>query len=163
MKLWSVILISVLLCATTSVHADGLFLEGGLGFHHSTDSQSIFLSYQIDSPPIFGLNSFYDVALGAWNGQNRNEAIVLAKGLWWNFPRKAYLCIEPGGAYIRKTTDNLSTHLEFAFRFAVGMRTENIDLSAGYRHFSNGKGIFHWTDTPNFGENFITLQIGYLL
>jgi hypothetical protein len=40
---------------------------------------------------------------------------------------------------------------------------DKIDLSLAYRHFSNGDGIFDWSDTPNFGENFITLQIGYLL
>ena len=162
MKLWNVILIPVLLCATTSAHADGVFLEGGLGIHYSTDSQSMFLSYHIDSPPIFGLNNYYDVALGSWNGTNRNNAIVLAKGIWWNLPGKSYLSLEPGGAYIAKTTENLGTRLQFAFRFALGVRTEKIDLSAGYRHFSNGKELFHWTDTSNYGENFITLQIGYL-
>jgi hypothetical protein len=163
MKLWKVILIPVFLCAATSAHADGIFLEGGQGLFQSTDSQAMFLSYLIDSPPIFGLNSFYKVALGSWNGQNRNDAIVLTKGIWWNLSRKSYLCFEPGGAYITETTHNLGTHLQFAFRFALGMRTEKIDYSIGYRHFSNGKGIFHWTDTPNFSDNFITLQIGYLL
>jgi len=163
MRLWKVIFIPMLLFATTSAHADGVFLEGGQGLFQSTDSQAMFLSYQKDSPPIFGVNSFSKVALGSWNGQNRNDAIVLAQGIWWNLSRKSYLCFEPGGAYITKTTHNLGTPLEFAFRSALGIRTGKYDLSVGYRHFSNGKGIFHWTDTPNFGENFITLQIGYFL
>ena len=163
MKLLKVIFIPMLLFAATSAHADGVFLEGGQGLFQSTDSQAMFLSYQKDSPPIFGVNSFSKVALGFWNGQYRNDAIVLAQGIWWNLSKKSYLCFEPGGAYIKETTHNLGTHLEFAFRSAVGIRIEKYDLSVGYRHFSNGKGIFHWTDTPNFGENFITLQIGYLL
>ena len=163
MRLWKVIFIPILLLATTSAHADGVFLEGGQGLFQSTDSQAMFLSYQKDSPPIFGFNSFYKVALGSWNGQNRNDAIIFAKGIWLNLSRKSYLCFEPGGAYITKTTHNLGTHLQFSGRLALGMRTEKIDLSIGYRHFSNGAGIFHWTDTSNFSDNFITLQIGYLL
>jgi hypothetical protein len=157
------ILIPVFLCIATSALADGVFLEGGQGIFHSTDSQAVFLSYQRDSSPFFGLDSFYKVALGSWNGRNRNDAIILAKGIWWNLSGKSYFCFEPGGAYITETTHNLGTHLQFAFRFALGMRTEKIDLSVGYRHFSNGKGIFHWTKTQNFSDNFLTLQIGYLL
>ena len=163
MRLWMVILIPMYLCTTISAHADGVFLEGGQGFFRSADSQVMHLSYQIDATSIFGLNIFYKGALGSWNGHNRNDAIVLAMGILWNLPRKSYICFEPGVAYITETTDNLGTHLQFAFRFALGMRLDKIDLSVGYRHFSNGDGIFNWSDAPNYGENFITLQIGYLL
>jgi hypothetical protein len=163
MKLWMVILIPIYLCTTTSARADGVFLEGGQGFFRSADSRAIFLSYQIDTPSIFGINTFCKGELGSWNGQNSNNAVVLALGLLWNLPRKSYICFEPGGAYITKTTDNLGTHLQFALRFAMGMKFDKIDLSVGYKHFSNGDGILNWTDTPNYGENFITLQIGYLL
>jgi hypothetical protein len=162
MRMWMVVLIPVLLYCSTSAHADGVFLEGGQGFHYSTNSQAIFLSYQKDSPRLFGLNSYYDVTLGSWNGPNRNNALVLAKGLWMNLSDKSYITLEPGGAYLSRTTDNLGTRLQFAFRSALGIKTEKYDLSVGYKHFSNGKGIFHWTDTANYGENFITLQIGYL-
>ncbi|MGO9145646.1 MAG: acyloxyacyl hydrolase [Desulfomonilia bacterium] len=162
MKICIVILIPVLLYYSTPVYADGVFLEGGQGFHYSTDSQVIFLSYHIDSPPLFGLNSYYNAALGSWNGSNHNNAISLTKGLWMNLSGKSYISFEPGGAYLRSTTENLGTRLQFAFRSALGIRTEKYDLSVGYRHFSNGKGIFHWTDTANYGENFITFQIGYL-
>jgi hypothetical protein len=163
MRLWILVLLTVFLYCSTPAHADGVFLEGGQGLFRSTDSQARFLSYQIDTPPILKLNGFYKVALGFWDGQYRNDVIVLAKGIWWNLPEKTYFSFEPGGAYIRYTTQNLGTHLQFAFRFALGMRTEKIDLSVGYRHFSDGKAIFHWTITPNYGENFITLQLGYLL
>ena len=163
MKLWMVIIIPIYLCTTIPANADGVFLEGGQGIFHSADSQVMFLSYQIDTPSIFGLDTFCKGALGSWNGDNRNDAIVLALGILWNLPGKSYICFEPGGAYISETTDNLGTHLQFALRFALGMRLDKIDLSVGYRHFSNGDGIFDWSDTPNYGENFITLQIGYLL
>ena len=163
MRLCLVLLVPVFLFTATSAHADGIFLEGGQGIFHSTDSKAVFLGYQMDSSPIFGLKSFYKAALGSWDGKNRNDAIVLAKGIWCNLSGKSYLCFEPGGAYITETTHTLGTHLQFALRFALGMRAEKIDLSLGYRHFSNGEGIFHWSHTSNLSDNFITLQIGYLL
>jgi hypothetical protein len=163
MRLWMVVLIPMLLYCSTPAYADGVFLESGQGFYCSTDSKVISFSYQIDTPPLLGLNSYYDVALGSWDGPDRNNALVFSKGIWMNLYGKAYISLEPGGAYLGRTTSNLGTRLQFAFRSALGIRTKNIDLSVGYKHFSNGKGIFRWTDTPNFGENFITLQIGYLL
>jgi hypothetical protein len=163
LKIWIVVLIPVLFFCSTQACADGVFLEGGQGFYYSEDSRILFLSYQIDSPQLLGLNSYYDVALGSWNGPDRNTAIIFAKGLWLNLYRKSYITLEPGIAYVERTTSNLGTHLQFAFRSALGIRTEKYDLSVGYKHFSNGKGIFHWTDTTNLSENFITFQIGYLL
>jgi hypothetical protein len=163
MRLCLVILIPILLYCSKPAHADGVFLENGLGFYKSTDSQAIFLSYQRDSPPLFSLKSYYDVAVGSWNGPNRNNAIVLAKGIWVNLSEKSYISLEPGGAYLGRTTENLGTRLQFAFRSALGIRIEKFDLSVGYKHFSNGKGIFHWTNKSNFSENFFTFQIGYLL
>jgi len=163
LRIWIVVLILVLLYYSTPSYANGVFLEGGQGIYYSTDSRTIFLSYQIDSPQLFGLNSNYNVALGSWNGPDHNNALILTKGIWMNLHGKTYISFEPGGAYIRRTTNNLGTRLQFAFRSALGIRTEEYDFSIGYKHFSNGKGIFHWTDTANFGENFITLQIGYLL
>lgn len=156
------ILIPVFLCATPLAYADGVFLEGGQGIFRSTDAQAIFLSYQRDASPLFGINSFYKAAIGAWNGENRNEAIVLTKGFWWDLSGTSYFCFEPGGAYVTKTTDNLGTPLQFAFRFALGMRKDNFDYSIAFRHFSNGAGIFHWTEKANCSDNFITVQVGYL-
>ena len=137
MKLWRVIIFPVFLYATTSAHADGAFIEGGLGFKFSTDSKAMFLSYHIDSSPIFRIKSFYNLALGSWNGQNHNNAIVLVKGIWWDLPSKTYFSFEPGGAYMVKTSNNLGTHLQFAFRFALGMRAEKIDLSNQLQNYQN--------------------------
>jgi hypothetical protein len=163
LKFWIVVLIPVFLYCSTPACADGVSLEGGQGFHHSTNSQAIFLGYQIDSPQLLGLDSYWVASLGAWNGPERNTAVILAKGVSLNLDKKWYISFEPGGACIGRTTNNLGTRLEFAIRTALGIKSEKYDLSVGYKHFSNGKGIFHWTDTPNFGENFITLQICYLL
>lgn len=163
MRHWKVIFIMIFLFAAPSAYADGVLLDGGQGIFHSTDSQAIFLRYQKDSSPLLGMKSSYTVAVGTWNGENHNNAVILAKGVWWELSGKKYLCFEPGGAYITETTKNLGTHLQFAFRVALGMRTDKYDLSVNFRHFSNGEGIFHWSETPNRSDNFITLQIGYLL
>lgn len=162
MKRWIGTLIPLYFIFVTSAYADGIFFEGGSGFFYSDVSQSLFLSYHLDSPQIFGFDTFYGLAFGTWNGDNGNDAVVLVKGFVWNLPEKTYLCIEPGGAYITEITDNLGTNLQFAFRGALGIRIQTLDLSVGYRHFSNGKGVFRWTDTANRGENFATFQIGYL-
>lgn len=156
-------IVPLFICTAISAHADGLFLEGGFGFYKSSPSQVLILSYQRDSRPLFGFESYYRAALGSWNGQDRNSAVVLAKGIRVNLLGKSYLCFEPGGAYVTETTGNLGTHLQFVLRSALGVRTEKFDLSLGYKHISNGKGVFHWTKRANHGENFITLQIGYLL
>ncbi len=36
-----------------------------------------------------------------------------------------------------KTSNNLGTHLQFAFRFALGMRAEKIDLSNQLQNYQN--------------------------
>jgi len=139
-----------------------VFLAGSLGLFKSKGSQALFVSYQKDSSPIFGLDSFCEVMLGSWNGGKRNNAIALSKGIRWNFHGKSYACFKPGGAYVTHTSSNTGTHLQFALDFALGTRRENIDLSVSFKHFSNGKKIFHWTHHSNKGENFVTLQAGYL-
>lgn len=161
--MWIAVLVLGLLCCSSPADADGIHLEGGQGFYYSSESQAVFLSYQRDSSPLWLLNTYQSVAIGSWNGPESNNALVLAEGLWISLDGQSYLTVEPGVAYLGRTTDNLGTRLEFAFRSALGIRAEKYDVSIGYKHFSNGKGVFRWTDTPNHGENFITLQIVYLL
>jgi Lipid A 3-O-deacylase (PagL) len=152
----------VSLCTPTLSHADGVFLEGGLGFYKSSDSQAVFLRYQKESSPLFGIDSYYDAAIATWNGQNHNDAVIITKGIRIDLVKKTYFGFEAGGAYLERTTDNLGTRLQFAFRFVLGLKVEAFDLGFCYNHFSNGKGIFNWTSTPNYGENFFTLQLGYV-
>lgn len=155
------ILICVLLFTAASAQGGSINLEGGPGFYKSLDSLSVFLNYHLDSSPFFGFRSFYGMSFGYWNGDNSNNAIILAKGILFNLSGDSYFCFEPGGAYVTQTTSNLGTPLQFSFRFALGARREDMDISLGYRHFSNGKGVFRWTEKANYGENFITVQAGY--
>jgi hypothetical protein len=164
LKFWNVLIFACLfLCASLPVYADGVFLEGGQGLFQSQYSQGVFLSYQKDSRPFFGIDGYYNISIGSWNDHYRNDVITLSKGFLWGFSDNKYLCFEPGGAYVTETTHNLGTHTQFSLKFALGMRKDKIDYSICYRHFSNGAGIFGWTTKANLGENFITLQIGYLL
>jgi hypothetical protein len=161
MRLLLILLFS-LLCLPQTAYADGVLLESGLGFYESNNSEVVFLRYQLDSAPLFGFNSYYDLALGTWNGRNHNDAIVITKGMRWGINEKMHFDFEAGGAYLERTTNNLGTRLQFAFRFALGVQAGKFDIALGYNHFSNGKGIFQWTSTSNLGENFITLHLGYL-
>lgn len=163
LNIWKVmILVSLFSCTCITAHADGVYLEGGQGFIHSTDAQVFFLDYQIESRPFFGINSFYSAAIGAWSGKQRNKAVILSKGFWWSLYDTSYFCFEPGGAYVTETTENLGTHPQFSLKFALGMRKDNFDYSLCYRHFSNGAGIFQWTSESNLSENFMMIQVGYL-
>lgn len=162
MKLWIIILITVLFFTSASAYADGLSVEAGQGIFKSLDSRAIFLGYQLHSSlSIYSFDVYYKGSVGSWNGHNNNNTVILALGILLNMPEKWYICFEPGGAYVEKTTDNLGTNLQFALRFAAGMKFDMFDISLAYRHFSNGDGIFNWSDTPNFGENFLTLQAAY--
>jgi hypothetical protein len=161
MKLLLALLFSIL-CLPSLVRADELLLESGLGFYKSNNSEIVFLRYQMDSAPLFGFDSYYDFAFGTWNGQNHNDAMIITKGIRQGLSEQLYFDFEAGGAYLDRTTNNLGTRLQFAFRFALGLKMGKFDIALGYNHFSNGKGIFQWTSTSNLSENFITLNIGYL-
>ncbi|HUL00481.1 MAG TPA: acyloxyacyl hydrolase [Nitrospirota bacterium] len=162
MKMQMAILFFLSLCAPSLSQADDVVLEGGFGFYKSSDSQAVFLRYQKESSPLFGIDSYYDAALASWNGNDHNDALIITKGIRIDLVKETYFAFEAGGAYLERTTHNLGTRLQFAFRFALGMKVGAFDLGIGYNHLSNGKGIFHWTNTTNYGENFITCQLGYV-
>lgn len=146
----------------TSLRADGVFLAGSVGSFKSKGSEALFIGYQRDASAIFTFDSFNELMLGSWNGGKRNNIIALSKGIRWNFYGQSYTCLRAGGAYVSGTSSNMGTHLQFAFDLALGVRMERIDLSIGFKHFSNGKKIFNWTHHSNDGENFITIQTGYI-
>jgi hypothetical protein len=161
MRPWIVLLIVLLFRIPSTACADGLFVEGGVGVIHSRLSDAGFFRYYKDTSPVFGCRSYYDFSLAHWNGRNENDAVVIGRGVLWNWTEKYYSSFEAGGAYLWQTTENLGTRAQFAFRFASGLKVETFDISAGYIHYSNGQEIFRWSsDTPNKSENFVTIQIG---
>jgi len=163
MRPWIVLLIVLLFRIPSAAYADGLFVEGGVGIIHSRLSDAGFLRYYKDTSPVFGNPSFYDFSLAHWNGRNDNYAVAIGRGMLLNWTGGYYSSFEAGGAYLWQTTENLGTRMQFAFRFALGLRTGNFDFSAGYIHISNGQEIFRWSsDTPNKSENFVTIQIGHM-
>ncbi|MFA5073159.1 MAG: acyloxyacyl hydrolase [Nitrospirota bacterium] len=152
---------ALLLCCSNASYGDEILLEGGRGFHQSNHSEVFFLRYQKDSSPLFGLDSYYGLAAATWSGTAHNSAIILTKGIRFDVFRQVFAGFEGGGAYLKRTTRNLGTRLQFALRAFTGVRIESFDVGIGYNHFSNGKGVFGWTKTANHGENFVTLQVGY--
>ena len=136
-----------------------LSLEAGTGFYYSDNAEALFLRYQRDATPWFGLTEYIELSLGGWNGPTGTEAIGISRGAAWFWTTKYYLAGSAGIGYIADKTDNLGTHFQFLFRVALGRRGETYDLSVGWVHYSNGKYFFGW-EGPNNGENFITLQVG---
>lgn len=156
------VLLCFVLCLPLPAHADAVLLESGLGFHTSHHSKVLFLRYHKDSDPLFWFDSYYALGLATWSGKRHNNAAIIAKGVRWKFLETMHFDFEGGGAYIQRTTRNLGTRLQFAWRCALGLQTEKFDFALGYNHLSNGKSVFHWSNAPNLGENFITLHLGYL-
>jgi hypothetical protein len=148
-----------LLVLSPDVFADTLSLETGQGFHHSGNTQALFVRYQKDAPLLFGQQGFYEGSVGAWNGPNRVETVGIARGLRFGLGETGYLSAQFGLNYITRKTENLGTLFQFASRLTVGRSIGEYDVSLGYVHFSNGKYFFGW-DGPNYGENFVTVQIG---
>lgn len=156
-----VLLAAIFVCPTPAIAADVMSLEAGIGVHHSGNSEAVFLRYQIDAPLLLGLDGYYEASLGAWNGSNRAGSIGISRGVQWFWGEMGYLAGSAGMAYLTETTDNLGTRFQFLFRAALGRRGDQYDFSLGYVHYSNGKYFFGW-DGPNYGENYITLQLGRL-
>ena len=148
-----------LLALSPDVFADALSLETGQGFHHSGNTQALFVRYQKDAPLLFGQKGFYEGSVGAWNGPNRVETVGIARGLRFDWGGTAYFSAQFGLNYITRKTENLGTLFQFASRLTIGRSIGEYDVSLGYVHFSNGKYFFGW-DGPNYGENFVTVQIG---
>ena len=149
-----------LLCPQRA-RADMLSLETGRGFHRSTHSDILYLRYHWDAPALFTLPGYYEALLAGWNGRSRAAAVGIARSAQWSFNDRYYLDGSAGVAWLDKTTRNLGTRFQFAFRLAVGRRFDDWELSIGYEHFSNGKLFFNW-DGPNNGENFGVIRVGYL-
>jgi len=145
----------------TPATADGLFVEGGSGIIQSMSTDVVLLRYQKDGMPLFGHDGFYEGIYANWNGGNHAVDIAIARGLRWKLKDEGYFSSSFGAGYIDRETDNLGTHFEFYFRFALGKRTGRYDMSLGYVHISNGKLIFGWRGADN-GENFVTFSIGSL-
>ncbi len=152
-------LLLILITSSSSVYADGLFVEAGPGIFYSEDTTVSLVRFQKDTSKLFGHESFYEAAYASWNGENSNRAVSLARGLRWGDPGRAYRSADIGICHISRTTGNLGTPFQFYFRAASGMKVGGTDLSIGFIHYSNGKLVFRWHG-PNRSENFLTVSIG---
>ncbi len=146
-------------CLAATAHADTISVETGRGFHHSQHTEALFLRYEHEAPALFGYESFYEISAATWNGKNNASAIGVGRGARLSWGNKNYFSASIGPSFINRTTENLGTLCQFSLRFALGRQAGGYDLSLGYNHYSNGKGLFEWKG-PNWGENFLTVQIG---
>lgn len=141
--------------------ADLFALERGRGNHNSRGSNATFLRYQHDMRPLWGTMGFVEFAGGVWDGNYENRTVGGGGGLRYTLTERGYVSAAAGPAYVTDRTDHLGTHLQFQWRLALGWRIGRVDLALAQIHYSNGKSIFRW-EGANVGDNFLTLQIGYL-
>lgn len=147
--------------AAAPARADLLAFETGRGNHNSRGSDAWFLRYQHDMWPVWKTTGFLEFAGGSWDGNFKNRSVSAGAGLRYPLVKQTYFSVATGLAYVTDRTDNLGTHPQIQWRFALGWRVGSVDLALAQIHYSNGKSIFRWEHT-NVGDNFLTLQIGYL-
>lgn len=147
--------------AAPAARADLFAFESGRGNHNSRGSDARFLRYQHDMLSLWKFVGFIEFTGGSWDGDNKNSSVGAGGGLRYAFTKRSYFSTAVGIAYVTDRTDNLGTHPQFQWRFALGRRIGRVDLALAQIHYSNGKSIFRW-EGPNVGDNFLTLQIGYL-
>jgi hypothetical protein len=157
-------LLLALACAVAPARADLVAFETGRGNHNSRGSDAWFLRYQRDMLPLWESTGFIEFAGGAWDGDTiKNRVLGAGGGLRHMITKSSYASLSAGLAWVTDRTDNLGTHPQFQWRFALGWRVGRADLALAQIHYSNGRSVFHWKrDRPNVGDNFLTLQIGYL-
>ncbi len=157
-----VFLVAIFLClAASNVAADGLFIEAGPGWFCSTGAVLSLVRFDKDTSALFGQDSFYEFTYASWDGQNRNRAVSIARGLRWKAPAPFFWTFNAGISHVYTTTNNLGTEFQFYFRGSYGVTVGKAELSLGLIHYSNGKLVFRW-DGPNDGENFATVSVGLI-
>ena len=65
-----------------------------------------------------------------------------------------------GPAYIRETTDRLSSHLQFYFGGYIGKKVNEYEIKVGFHHLSNGS-YFFGTPGPNMPEEYLTFVLSF--
>lgn len=154
-------LMLVLAFAAVPARADLIAFESGRGNHNSRGSDAWFLRYQHDMLPLWETTGFIEFTGGSWDGDIKNRVVAAGGGLRYALTKRSYASLAAGLAYVTTRTNNLGTHPQFQWRFALGWRVGRVDLALAQVHYSNGKSIFRW-EGANVGDNFLTLQIGYL-
>jgi hypothetical protein len=156
------VLMFALAFAVAPARADLFAFESGRGNHNSRGSDAWFMRYQHDMLPLWKTTGFIEFTGGSWDGDIKNRVVGAGGGLRYALTKRSYASLAAGLAYVTDRTDNLGTHPQFQWRFALGWRVGRVDLALAQIHYSNGKSIFRW-EGANVGDNFLTLQIGYWL
>ncbi len=107
-------------------------------------SRGLFLGYR---PPAQHWGYF----AGGWRGGNYNDEIYGA-GYHCGFGK---LSLQLGVSYITDLNNINGTHWNFATDVAYRLGRH---WALSYRHFSNADFIFHWSNGPNRGWNFVSIE-----
>lgn len=125
-------------------------LGAGVGY---TNSNLLLLGFTEPTRPFFGVRTYTQYNLGAWDGRREASVIGVAKGLEWGLG-SARLRLSTGGSFISETNSRLSTHFEFYEQLMLQHRLADFDIALSYRHWSNAN-----MRSPNLGMDFVGVQI----
>ena len=125
-------------------------LGAGVGY---TNSNLLLLGYTEPTRPIWGVSTYTQYNVGAWDGRREASVVGVAKGLEWALGR-ARLRLSSGASLISETSSRLSSNFEFYEQLMLQHRLSDFDIALSYRHWSNAN-----IKSPNLGMDFIGVQI----
>lgn len=125
-------------------------LATGLGY---TNSNLLLLGVTQPAAPIFGMRSYTQYNVGAWDGRREAQVLGVAKGLQWRFG-SSEVRLSTGGSLISETNSRLGSVFEFYEQLMFKQRIASLDIAVSYRHWSNAN-----LKSPNLGMDFLGLQL----
>jgi hypothetical protein len=124
------------------------FVGAGVQF---ADGGGVFITYQAKR---------FEYQLSLWNGNSNN--IALGVGYPLRIGRKVQFGWVPGIAAVGRRTEVLGTYWQFHNRFELTYAPSfNLQAHLAWVHYSNCSQLCDHTETPNLGENFVTLGLRY--
>lgn len=125
-------------------------LGAGVGY---TNSNLLLLGFTEPTRPFFGVRTYTQYNMGAWDGRREASVLGVAKGLEWALG-SARVRLSSGGSYISETNSRLSTNFEFYEQLLLQHRVADFDIALSYRHWSNAN-----IRSPNLGMDFVGVQV----
>ena len=139
------------LAITNAARAD-ITIEFGAGLGY-TNSNLLLLGLTQPTRPFFGVKTYTQYNVGAWDGRREASVVGVAKGLEWGLG-SARVRLSTGGSFISETNSRLSTNFEFYEQLMLQHRVADFDIALSYRHWSNAN-----MRSPNLGMDFIGVQV----
>lgn len=139
-----------------SVPAPEINVEISSGALYNKQSDLVLLGYTLPAPSLFGLKSYHQVNVGAWDGQLSASVVGIARGLQWDQEDGSFVRLSTGTSLISNTSYRLSTAFQFYEQLTFQKNMGNFTYGVSYRHWSNA-----FIKRPNYGMDFFGGHVEY--